>query len=187
MDKGRAVVGVSVIGALVLAAGLVVETVPTQGLTTSTTGGGVCGTYPEGSAVAAAWFMTDLQNETDHDVRVRTVRIATIEGVRLEHLALAPHPRTSSPGVIITEDPDQPAEYGRTVPVGSGVVVRPHSDLNVSGRIVLDPDRTAGFVRGVVVTTQDGLGRLHTVTEPIAFGTGIGTGHDASEIGCHGA
>lgn len=186
MDTGRTIVGASTIGALVLAAALGVELVPTTGLTTSTTGGGVCGTYPDGSTAAAAWFMADLQNDTDHDIRVLTARVRTVDGVQLEHLAIAPHPDTDAPGLIVTDDSAQPRDYGRTVPVDSGVVVRPHHDLDVIGRIVLDQDRGAGLVRGVVVTTQYRLGRLGTATQPIAFGVGIGRDHTEREIGCAG-
>ena len=184
MNTGRAVIGASTVGALLLAAALGIQLVPTGGLSTNITGGGVCGTFPEGTTGPAAWFMAEFDNDTEHDVHVRTARIDTVERVRLEHLAIAPHQHSFSPGLIVTEDATQPEEYGDTVPVDSGVVVRTHRHLDVIGRIVLERGRSAGYARGVVVTTEDWLGGLHTASLPIAFGVGIGEGHDASEIGC---
>lgn len=188
MDRGRAVIGASTIGALVLAAGLVVETLPTPGLTTDVLGGGVCGTYPQGSTGAAAWFMGDFRNDTDHDVLVRAVRVDRVDGVRLEHLAIAPRADTDSPGLIVTEEPDRPAEYGQTVAVDSGVVIRPHRELDVVGRIVLEPDRSKGHVRGITVTTQDPLGRIRAVSQPIAFGVGVdqGRAQEPDGVSCPG-
>jgi len=186
MDTGRAVIGSSIIGAIVLAAGLVVETLPAASLTTNVTGGGVCGTFPEDSTGAAAWFMGDFRNDTDHEVRVRSVHVDTVEGVRLEHLAIAPRPDTDAPGLIVTEEPSRPAEYGQTVAVDSGVVVRPHSELDVVGRIVLDPGRSAGYARGITVTSQDALGRMRTVSQPIAFGVGIDQGDEVDVVSCPG-
>lgn len=187
MDKGRAVVGVSVIGALVLAAGLVVETSPSAGLSAEFSGACVSGTFPEGTTDAASWFMTDLVNDSGHDVRVRSVRVATVHGVRLEHLAVASDPATDAPGLIVTEDDTRPPEYGRTVAVDSGVVVPARGHLDVTGRMVLDRDRQAGYVRGVTVTEVDRLGRLRTVVERSAFGVGVGDDHEKNEFGCDGA
>lgn len=178
MDTGRVVIGASIIGALVLTAGLVVETLPTASLTTNITGGGVCGTFPEDSTGAAAWFMGDFDNDTDHDIRVRSVRVDTVEGVRLEHLAIAPSPDRGASGLVATETAARPAEYGSTVPVDSGVVVRAHDELDVVGRIVLESDRSEGFARGITVTTQDRLGRIETASLPSAFGVGIDQGQD---------
>jgi hypothetical protein len=188
MDTGRVAIGASIIGAIVLAAGLVVETLPTQDLTTDVTGGGVCVTLPEGSTSASSWFMADFRNETGHDVRVRTVRVDRVEGVRLEHLAIAPSPDAVAPGLVATETAARPTEYGTTVPVDSGLVVRAHGELDVVGRIVLEPDRTEGYARGVTVTMQDGLGRIRTVSQPVAFGVGIDQGQEQEpgEISCPG-
>lgn len=186
MDTGRVVIGASMLGALVLAAGVVVETLPSAGLTTDVTGGGVCITARQGSTSAAAWFMGDFRNESDHDVRVRSVRIDRVEGVRLEHLAIAPSPDSSAPGLIGTDSAARPAEYGSTVPVDSGVVVRAHGKLDVVGRIVLEPNRDDGYARGITVTTQDRLGRVRAVSQPIAFGVGIDQGQEPGVIGCPG-
>lgn len=187
MDRARAVVGASIVGALVLAAGLAVELAPAGGLSTNILGGCVSGTFPDDGSDAAAWFLAEFDNDTAHDVPVRTVRVDTVQGVRLEHLALAPHPSADVAGLIVTEDTAHPSEYGRTVPVDSGVVVPPHGHLDVVGRIVLDPDQRAGFVRAVVVTEQDRLGRLSTVTDPSAYGVGRGEGLEPTELGCDGS
>lgn len=183
MDTGRVVIGASIVGALVLTAGLVVETIPTASLTTDITGGGVCGTFPEGSTGAAAWFMGELDNDTDHDIHVRNVRVDSVEGVRLEHLAIAPSPGPGASGLFATETAARPAEYGSTVPVDSGVVVRAHGELDVVGRIVLESDRSEGYARGVTVTTQDSLGRIREVSQPVAFGVGVDQGHEEEPDG----
>ncbi|MDP9736830.1 hypothetical protein [Curtobacterium sp. 260] len=186
MDRGRAVVGASIVGALVLAAGLAIELAPARGLSTDILGGCVSGTFPDDDSDAAAWFLTEFANDTAQDVHVRTVRVDTVQGVRLEHLALAPHPTADAAGLTVTEDAARPSEYGRTVPVDSGVVVPPHGHLDVVGRFVLDQDQRAGFVRAVVVTEQDRLGRLRTVTDPSAYGVGRGEDLEPTELGCEG-
>ncbi|WP_439693808.1 hypothetical protein ACRQ4B_06150 [Curtobacterium sp. SP.BCo] len=187
MDMGRVILGACTAGAVVLAIGLGVVTAPSGGLTTDVRGGGICGTFPDGSTSASTWFMTSFRNDTGHGVRVRDVRPAELHRVTLSHLSIAAHPATSSPGLVVTDDADRPAEYGRTVAVDSGYVVPAHGELDVVGRLVLRDGADAGRLHGVVVTTVGTLGALQSVTDPGSFGIGIGEGHDESDIGCVGA
>lgn len=187
MDIGRAILGTSVVGAVVLAVGFGVAVTPASGLSTDARGGGVCGTYPDGATTAAAWFATSFRNDTGHSVRVRDVRAMALRQVTLSHLAIAPELDDDFPGLFVTDDEALPEEYGRTVPVDSGFVVPAHGVLDVVGRIVLHDGADAGRLHGLVVTTSGPLGTLHTVTDPESFGVGIGTGHEESDIGCIGA
>jgi hypothetical protein len=187
MDVGRTILGASTVGAVVLAVGLGVAVTPGSGLSTNDLGGGVCGTYPDDATSAAAWFLAEFHNDTGHGVRVRSARAAELHDVTLSHLAIATAPSEHSSGLVVTDDPDHPEDYGRTVPVDSGFVVPAHGELDVVGRIVLRDGADAGRVRGLVVTTAGPLGTVRTVTDPASFGVGIGTGHAESEIGCIGA
>jgi len=187
MDMGRVILGASTVSAVVLAVGLGVAITPGGGLTTDVQGGGICGTFPDDSTPVSTWFMTSFRNDTGHGIRVRDVRPAELHRVTLTHLSIATDPDASSPGLVVTDDADRPAEYGRTVPVDSGYVVPAHGELDVVGRLVLRDDADAGRLHGVVVTTVGPLGTLQSVTDPGSFGIGIGTGHAESDIGCDGA
>lgn len=187
MDMGRVVLGASTVGAVVLAVGFGVAIAPSGTLTTNILSGGICGTYPEGSSSASAWFLGELRNETGHEIRVRTVRPGALHDVTLSHLGIAPHPDPSSAGLTVTDDPEMPRDFGRTVPVDSGYVVPAHGELDVVGRIELRGGADAGRLQGLVVSTTGPLGMTHSFTDPESFGVGIGTGHDESAIGCVGA
>lgn len=186
MDVGRTILGVSAVGAVVLAVGFGVAVAPTGTLTTDVQGGGACGTYPEGSTSASAWFLSELRNDTGHEVRVRTVRAGALHDVELSHLGIAPHVDRASSGLYVTDDPAMPRDFGRTVPVDSGFVVPAHGALDVVGRIVLRDGSDAGRIHGIVVTTTGLLGTTRSFTDPESFGVGIGTGHKESDIGCVG-
>lgn len=189
VDIGRAVIGASALGAVVLAVGFGVVVAPGSTLSTDAVGdgGGVCGTYPAGATSAAAWFAISFRNDTGHGVRVRDVRAVELHHLALSHLSIATEPTLDSPGLVITDEPDMPRQYSRTVPVDSGVVVPAHGELAVVGRVVLDDGADAGRLHGLVVTTAGPLGTTHSVTDPESFGVGIGEGHDQSDIGCFGA
>lgn len=186
MDMGRAILGTSAAAALVLAAGFGVVVGQGNPLTTDVRGGGACGNYPEGSRTAAAWFLATFDNKTDHGVRVRDVSAPDVHRVTLSGLAIAPHPSDDASGLIVTDDPTMPADFGRTVPVDSGYVVPPHGHLNVVGHIELHDGADAGRVHGLIATSTGLLGAVHTVTNPVSFGVGIGSGHDQRDIGCTG-
>lgn len=184
VDHGRAILGASTVAAVVLAVGLGVAVAPVHRLTTNVVGGGVCATFPHGSAVPSTWFLVALQNDSDVEVRVRGVRAQELSDVTLERLAIAPHPEPDSPGLIAINDSARPAEYGRTVPVDSGFVVPAHGELDVTGRIVLRPGAVAGQVRGFTVTTTGVLGTLRTDSTPEAFGVGVDQGRDEPDVDC---
>jgi hypothetical protein len=174
---GRALLGASALGAVVLAVGFGVVIAPGSTLSTDARGdgGGVCGTYPAGATT-----------DTGHGIRVRDVRPVELHRVALSHLAIATSPTTDSPGLIVTDQSSMPRDFGRVVPVDSGVVVPAHGELDVVGRIVLDDGADAGRLHGLVVTTAGLLGTTHSVTDPESFGVGIGGGHEESDIGCAG-
>lgn len=186
MDTGRAVLGVSAAGALVLAVGLGIVVAPGQALATDTVGGSVCGTFPEGSTSATGWFLTSLRNDSDHGVRVLDVRVKGVHAVDLSHLAIAPHPAERTSGLTVTEDAGTPADFGRTVPIASGYVVPAHRDLTVVGRFVLRPGASEGWLEDVVVTTAGPLWTKRTAIEPGTFGVAIDQGQDDAEVGCPG-
>ncbi|MGN8051234.1 hypothetical protein ACTJKO_16250 [Curtobacterium sp. 22159] len=173
MNVGRAVIGASTIGALVLAVGLGVAVAPAGELTTTAISGGACSTFPVGSAGASSWFMAEMQNDTGSDIRVHDVRAVELRNVTLDRLAIAPEPRTDSPGLIATDDAAMPEEYGRTVPVDSGFVVPAHCELDIVGRIVLRDPEHAGEVQGFAVTTTGNLGTLRTSRTPETYGVAI--------------
>jgi hypothetical protein len=185
---GRALLGASALGAVVLAVGFGVVIAPGSTLSTdrSGDGGGVCGTYPAGATTAAAWFDVSFRNDTGHGIRVRDVRPVELHRVALSHLAIATSPTTDSPGLVVTDQPSMPREFGRVVPVDSGVVVPAHGELDVVGRVVLDDGADAGRLHGLVVTTDGLLGTTRSVTDLESFGVGIGGGHEESDIGCTG-
>jgi hypothetical protein len=189
VDIGRALLGASALGAVVLAVGFGVVIAPGSTLSTDVRadGGGVCGTFPAGSTSAAGWFLTSFRNDTGHGIRVRDVRAGELRNVALSHLSIATNPSIDSAGLTITTDPAMPRSYGRTVPTDSGVVVPAHGELDVVGRVVLDDGADAGRLHGLVVTTEGPLGTTRSVTDPTSFGVGIGVGHDETEIGCLGA
>jgi hypothetical protein len=174
---------------VVLAVGFGVVVAPGSTLSTDALGdgGGVCGTYPAGATSAAAWFLTSFRNDTGHDIRVRDVRAVELHDVALSHLAIAPSASRHSPGLVVTDRPSVPHEFGHVVPVDSGVLVPAHGELDVVGRVVLDDGADAGRLHGLVVTTAGPLGTTRSVTDPMSFGVGIGRGHDESDIGCIGA
>lgn len=173
MNVGRAVIGASTIGALVLAGGFGLAVAPSGALTTTTISGGACSTYPVGATSASAWFMASMQNDTGSGVRVRDVRAITLRNVALERLAIAPELREDSPGLIATDDAALPEEYGRTVPVDSGFVVPAHGEVDIVGRIVLRDPARAGEVQGFAVTTAGHLGTLRTWRTPDTYGVAI--------------
>jgi hypothetical protein len=173
MDMGRVVLGACAAGAVVLAAGFATVVAPTGELTTTTISGGACSTFPVGSRSASSWFMASMQNDSAVDVRVREVRAITLRNVTLEHLAIAPEPRSDSPGLIATDDATFPTEYGRTVPVDSGFVVPAHGEVDIVGRIVLRDPEQAGEVQGFAVTTAAGLGTSRTWRTPETYGIAI--------------
>lgn len=187
MDIGRAVIGASAVGAVVLAVGFGVVTGQGDSLTTEVQGGGVCGTYPDGTEHAAVWFEASFDNDTDHGVRVRGVQAVALHRVTLTDLAIAPHPEHGAPGLIATDDTGIPDEYGQTLPVDSGYVVPAHGHLDVVGHLDLRDGADAGRLHGLSVTSTGLLGVVHTVIAPISFGVGIGTGHEERDIGCIGA
>lgn len=173
MDVGRAVIGASTIGALVLAGGFGLAVAPSGELTTTTISGGACSTYPVGATSASAWFMAAMQNDTGSDVRVRDVRAITLRNVTLQRLAIAPEPREDGSLLIATDDATLPEEFGRTVPVESGFVVPAHGELDIVGRIVLGTPGQAGEVQGFAVTTTGHLGTLRTWRTPETYGVAI--------------
>ncbi len=188
VDIGRAFLGASALGAVVLAVGFGVVVAPGSTLSTDARGdGGVCGTYPAEATSAAGWFLTSFRNDTGHGIRVRDVRAGELRNVALSHLSIATNPSMDSTGLTVTTDPAMPRSYGRTVPLDSGVVVPAHGELDVVGRVVLDDGADAGRLHGLVVTTDGPLGTTRSVTDPTSFGVGIGVGHDEADIGCTGA
>jgi len=186
MDRGRAVVGASTIGALLLAAGLVIELVPAPGLTTDITAATACAHLGEEPSSVSAWFLTQFDNDTDHGIRVLSVRPGAVEGVRLEDFAIAPHPTTTDPGLVATDDGARPPEYGPAVPVDAGFTVPAHGTLNVVGHVVSGTGDGTGQVRDIVVTAEDRLGRLQSVTQHAAFGLGPGSDGSVMTFSCDG-
>ena len=184
VDIGRAILGTSTVGAVVLAVGFGFAVAPVRGLTTNVISGGACATFPHGSHAPSAWFLVALQNDSDFEVHVRDVEPQELSDVTLERFAIAPHPDERTSGLIVTDDTGRPTEYGRTVPVDSGFVVPAHGELDVTGRIVLRPGAVAGQVRGFTVTTAGVLGTLRTDSTPEAFGVGVEQGGDEPDVDC---
>ncbi|MFJ4221272.1 hypothetical protein [Curtobacterium luteum] len=184
MDTGRAVLGVSAAGALVLAVGLGIVVAPGHTLASDPDRGAACGSYPDGTTTAAAWFMVEFHNASGRSVRVVDVRVDDVEGADVTPLAVAPDPGETGSGLWVTDDPVAPHEYGRTVPLRDGVTVPAHGELDVVGRMVVRPGASAGHVRGFTATSSGPLWTTHTVTLDRSFNVGIGGEQHGAAIGC---
>ncbi|MDR6170373.1 hypothetical protein [Curtobacterium sp. SORGH_AS_0776] len=184
MDIGRAVIGASAIGAVVLAVGLGVATAPGNTLRSEPGWGAACGSYPDGAPTAAAWFMVEFSNESGRSIRVRDVTISDVEDAEVSHLAVVPHPGTASSGLFVTDDPEVPREWGRTVPLGDGVTVPPHGTLDFGGRMVVRDGASAGHIRRFTATTTGPLWTTSTRTLDQSFTIGVDDENAGAAIGC---
>lgn len=187
MDTGRVILGAATAAAIVLAAGFTV--VVGQGTTQTLVvdKGGICGTLPAGSTSAAAWFLVPLRNDSDVPVRFDDLRPLDVRGVGLSHLAVAVHPGSTAPTLIVGDDESTaPAEFGRTVLAPRSAAVAPGGVLAVVGRIELRSDSGAGRLRGIVARGSALLGVPVIATNETAFGIRIGRGHPEADIGCPG-
>ncbi len=105
VDIGRAVVGASAVGAVVLAIGLGIVTAPGNTLSVTPGRGIACGSYPDGTTTAAAWFMVEFENPTGRSVHVADVGPVSVEGADVTPLRVVVHDDGTPAGLWVTDAP----------------------------------------------------------------------------------
>lgn len=184
VDIGRAVVGASAVGAVVLAIGLGIVTAPGKTLSVTPGRGIACGSYPDGTTTAAAWFMVEFENPTGRSVHVADVGPVSVEGADVTPLQVVVHDDGTPAGLWVTDAPVMPHEFGRTVAIGAGWTVPAHGRLDLVGRLVVHPGASVGRVDGFTATSAGPLWTTHTATLDQSFAIGVGDGNSGPAIGC---